>query len=118
MSKIRRLIYAGKDIRDVISDIEQLDSSESDLPKEILNKIQHHCLKQIERLNNASESSNPSESLQLIMNETDTFYRGTIEYLYKRISDGANSDVPVSSITNTLKKSTSAIDDLAKSLMN
>lgn len=116
MSKIRRLIYAGKDIRDVISDIEQLDSSESDLPKEILNKIQHHCLRQIERLNNASESSNPSESLQLIMNETDTFYRGTIEYLYKRISDGENSDVPVSSITNTLKKTTSAIDDLAKSL--
>ncbi len=116
MSKIRRLVYAGKNIRDVISDIEQLDNSESDLPREILKKIQHHCLMQIERLNNASESVNPTEALQLITKETDDFYRSTIEHLYKRISEGAFSDVPVSSITNTLKKTTSAIDDLSKSL--
>lgn len=116
MSKIRRLVYAGKDIRDIIADIEQLSNSEEDLPKEILEKIQSFSLKQIERLNEASRREDSTEHLNMIIKDCDHFYRKTIEDLYDQISKGINTDVPVSSITNAIKKTTAAIEDLALSL--
>lgn len=116
MSKIRRLIYAGKDIRDIISDIEQLSSAEEQIPKEILKKIQTFSLKQIERLNEASRHEGSTEHLNLIIKECDHFYRKTIEGLYDEIAKGSATDVPVSSITNTIKKTTAALEDLAISL--
>lgn len=116
MSKIRRLIYSGKDIRDIITDIEQLSQSEEKLPQEILLKIQSFSLKQIKRLNEASGVQAPNEYLNLVIKDCDQFYRTTIEELYDQISAGAVTDVPVSSITNTVKKTTAAIEDLAVSL--
>lgn len=116
MSKIRRLIYAGKDIRDIISDIEQLSSAEEQIPKEILKKLQTFSLKQIERLNEASRHEGSTEHLNLIIKECDHFYRKTIERLYDEIAKGSATDVPVSSITNTIKKTTAALEDLAISL--
>lgn len=116
MSKVRRLVYAGKDIRDIITDIEQLSTSEENLPVEILERIQSFCLKQIERLNEASRRQDSTEHLNIVVTECDQFYRTTIEYIYDQISKGVKTDVPVSSITNAIKKTTAAIEDLATSI--
>lgn len=116
MSKIRRLVYAGKDIRDIITDIELLSNAYEKLPSEILEKIQTFSLKQIERLNEALRKTDSDEHLNLILKECDIFYHTAIDYLYDQISDGVKTDVPVSSITNAIKKTVASIEDLTVSL--
>ena len=46
----------------------------------------------------------------------ELFYSKTIEHLYKSIKTQAKRDVPVSTITNAIKKTVSALEELAYSV--
>jgi len=49
--------------------------------------------------------------------ELEQFYNKTIEHLYKSIKTQAKRDVPVSTITNAIKKTVSALEELSYSVL-
>jgi phosphate:Na+ symporter len=116
MSRVRRMIYAGKDIRDVITDIEQLGTAEEDLPQNLLSDIQKFVEQQLSRLDEAVGNKSANEHLDMVVHESERYYRSTIDELYTKIREKQHTDVPVSTITNTIKKVTKSMSDLAIAL--
>lgn len=116
MSRVRRMIYAGKDIRDVITDIEQLGTAEEDLPQNLLSDIQKFVEQQLSRLDEAVGNESANEHLDMLVHESERYYRSTIDELYTKIREKQHTDVPVSTITNTIKKVTKSMSDLAIAL--
>ncbi len=115
MDKMRRMIYAAKDIKDIIPNINQMAESGEELPLEILRRLQHFTREQIsltEELATGFPSGGFPPGLQ---KRYDLFYGSAIDYLYREVSPESKPGIPVSSMTNAIKKTVVAMEYLSLS---
>jgi phosphate:Na+ symporter len=118
MHKLRSMINAAKNIKDVIQNIKDMDESEDELAHEILKQLQEFSLQKIQELNRYVTMNEDTEPAAGWQKEYENFYNKTIEYLYKNINTKTKRDVPVSSMTNAIKKTVSSLEELALSASN
>lgn len=116
MLKLRAMITAAKNIKDVVPNIRQMDESEDAAALEILKQLQDFTIQKIAELKEAEQHHEKMKPEAEWHREFELFYSKTIEHLYKSIKTQAKRDVPVSTITNTIKKTVSALEELAYSV--
>ncbi|MDR9455904.1 MAG: Na/Pi symporter [Salegentibacter sp.] len=122
MMGLRSMIYGAKDIKDVMHNIRFILDSDDKLGTEILKMLSNHMsirLKEIrdfiiaEEVEPELQASLPTEWLK----ENEDFYNATINYLYEHLTHRGKNAVPVSTLTNVIKQSHSALDNLCSSII-
>jgi len=118
MIKTRALITAAKNIKDVVVNIRQMDESEDEATHEILKQLQEFTSRKIAELKKYESEQEAVIPLTEWHNEFELFYNITIENLYKSIKTNVKRDVPASTITNAIKKTVSALEELTLAVSN
>jgi phosphate:Na+ symporter len=118
MLKLRAMISAAKNIKDVVQNIRQIDESEDVAAREILKQLQEFTARKTAELKQYESDRERVKPETEWHNEFELFYNKTIENLYRSIKTQAKRDVPVSTITNAIKKTVSALEELAHAVSN
>jgi phosphate:Na+ symporter len=118
MMSLRSMIYSAKNIKDVISNIKEIDESEDALAQEILVKLQEFSTEKLTMLSSLFEQHEyKSDTLEFHL-DFEKFYNQTVAFLYKNIKQQSKKTVPVSTTTNAIRKTVSALEDLASAVAN
>jgi phosphate:Na+ symporter len=112
MLKLRAMITAAKNLKDVIENIRQMAESEDAATQEILKQLQEFASGKSAELKKYESDQQAVIAATDQHNELELFYNKTIENLYKSIKLNAKRDVPASTITNAIKKTVSALEEL------
>jgi phosphate:Na+ symporter len=118
MLKLRAMITAAKNIKDVFENIRQIDESEDVTAHEILKRLQDFTLLKTDELKYYKSEEEIVKPEKEWLNEFEQFYNKTVEHLYKSIKTQVKRDVPVSTITNAIKKTVSALEELSSSVLD
>lgn len=116
MFKLRSMINAAKNIKDVIQNIKEIDESEDELAHEILLRLQKFSLQKTELLDQYVNMKDDGKTIGDWLSEYEGFYNKTLEYLYINLNTKTNRDVQVSSITNAIRKTVSSIEELTQAV--
>ncbi|MDP2237733.1 MAG: Na/Pi symporter [Bacteroidales bacterium] len=116
--RLRSMVIAAKNIKDVIPNIKEMSQSEDGLSIEVLKRIQDFAVRNLNNLSNQAQQGMGKEEISELQSEYENFYISTIDFLYKNIPDKALRGVSVSSITNAIKKTVSALEELVSSVNN
>lgn len=117
MLRLRAMISAAKNIKDVVENIRQIDESEDFAAQEILKLLQEFTSQKTAELKHYETEQGEVKPVTEWHYELERFYNTTIEHLYKSIKTQAKRDVPVSTITNAIKKTVSALEELSYSVL-
>jgi len=112
MLTIRAMITAAKNIKDVFLNIRQIDESEDIATREILKQLQEFALTKIDALRKFELDKENVIPVSEWQNEFDLFYNKAIENLYISVKTKAKREVPISTFSNAIKKTVSALEDL------
>ena len=112
MFKLRSMINAAKNIKDVIQNIREIEESEDELAQEILLQLQKFSMQKIDLLDQYVTMKGDGKIIGGWQSEYEGFYNKTLEYLYSNLNTKINRDVQVSSIANAIKKTVSSIEEL------
>lgn len=118
MIRLRSMIIAAKNIKDVIPNIKEMSQSEDNLALEILNRLQDFALQNLNKLNQLGKQKINQKIIAELQSEYEKFYNSTIDFLYKSIANKTLKGISVSSITNAIKKTVSSLEDLTTSVLN
>lgn len=111
MHELRSMIYAAKNIKDVSQNIKVIDESDDPLAREVLKRMQGFVHETIQKLSADFESNALTHKPDFGF---ERFYSATVEYLYANAGMGIKGEVPVSTITNLIKKVVASMEDLAR----
>lgn len=114
--RVRSMIIAAKNIKDVIPNIKEMSDSEDPVAVEILGRLQDFAVMNLNRLSNQAPEGMGREEISQLQREYEDFYILTVNYLYKNIPPKAQLSVSVSSITNAIRKIVSALEELITSV--
>lgn len=112
MLKIRAMITAAKNIKNMFPNIRQIDESEDIATREILKQLQEFALTKIDALRKFESDQENVIPVSEWQNEFDLFYNKAIENLHISVKTKAKRDVPISTFSNAIKKTVSALEDL------
>ncbi|KUG23015.1 sodium-dependent phosphate transporter [hydrocarbon metagenome] len=118
MIRLRSMIIAAKNIKDVIPNIKEMSQSEDKLALEVFKRLQDFALQNLNKINQLSNQEIDQKIIADLQSEYEKFYNLTIDFLYKNIPDKALRGVSVSSVTNAIKKTVSSLEDLTTSVIN
>lgn len=113
MIRLRSLVYAAKNMKDIISNVKEILDSEEVLPIGILKKLQHFTTQKIEIFSAHISVENKENLHDNWTKALDLFYHKTIDDLYDQISIEDKPQISVSTITNVIKKTVSCLEELA-----
>jgi phosphate:Na+ symporter len=116
MNRLRSMAYSAKNIKDIIENIREIESSEDKLALKVLKKLQKFSLIQMNlfrdhMVSNGRIPINTDWEMELSM-----FYQDTIAYLYRKIGPEQERDIPVSTLNNVIKKTMQCLEELANSV--
>lgn len=114
MHKLRELIYAAKEIKDVHLNILSIHSSEDKVALEILSDLQQLVVEKIEELRGYIDSDIAQKPITEQQLDLSNFYKKTINKLYKTSYTGQN--VPISTLTNVIRKTIQSMENLSRSV--
>lgn len=114
--RVRSMIIAAKNIKDVIPNIKEMSDSEDPVAVEILGRLQDFAVKNLNKLSSQAPEGMGREEISKLQREYEDFYILTVNYLYKNIPPKAQLSVSVSSITNAIRKIVSALEELITSV--
>lgn len=113
MLSLRSLVYGAKDIKDVIHNIKYMAESEDPLALEVLNRLQifvkNHSEEMYKMVNKQKENI---KGMKEILDKNELFYEEMIAFLYENIKNHSKKGVPISTMTNVIKHSVSAMSNL------
>ncbi|MCE7054657.1 Na/Pi symporter [Algoriphagus sp. AGSA1] len=116
MLSLRSMVYGAKDIKDVAHNISFMSESEDPLAQEVLKRLQAFVKTQTEEVYNSNLTK---EDHKLYLNEgiakNEAFYEEMIAFLYENIKHHTKKGVPISTMTNVIKQTVSAMDNLCSS---
>ncbi|PIQ18311.1 MAG: sodium:phosphate symporter [Flavobacteriaceae bacterium CG18_big_fil_WC_8_21_14_2_50_34_36] len=113
MMTLRSLVYGVKDIKDVMHNIKFMMESEDELALEILNKLQVFVKMQMGIIHKCiTDNQKEPKKLIKVLEQNETFYEETIFLLYQNIKQHNKKGVPVSTMTNVIKQTVSAMNNL------
>lgn len=114
--RVRSMIIAAKNIKDVIPNIKEMADSEDPVAVEILGSLQNFAVKNLNKLSSQAPEGMGREEISRLQREYEDFYILTVNYLYKNIPPKAQLSVSVSSITNAIRKIVSTLEELITSV--
>ena len=113
MIRLRSLVYAAKNMKDIIANVKEIIDNEESLPIDILQKLQHFTKQKMEIFTAHITMENKDNLHEKWTRALDLFYHKTIDYLYDQISVEEKIQISVSTITNVIKKTVSCLEELA-----
>jgi phosphate:Na+ symporter len=116
--RLRSMIIAAKNIKDVIPNIKEMSQSEDSLAIEVLKRLRDFALQNLKTLNQLNKQGKNQEKTADLQSEYEKFYNLTVDFLFKSIRDKAPKGVSVSSITNAIKKIVSSLEELTNTVIN
>lgn len=116
MDQLRSMVYAAKTIKDIHFNIQDLEASSDKETQELLYNIQKFTALKLSEYNNYLQSQE-AHNLKIVWKHAiDKFYRENIEYIFKEISTKNKHGLPISTLTNVVKKATTTLDELSNAL--
>lgn len=113
MGKIRALVDAAKNIKDIVPNIREMKDSGKKLDKDILVKLQQFAVHKIEELDLYDKIPEQKKSLPYWQMEFEQFYEDLFSYFYEEVKNNTPHGALVSTISNAIKKTVSALEALA-----
>ena len=113
MVRLRSLVYAAKNMKDIIANIKELFENEDHLSKKILKKIRHISEEKLLVYSYHIDHEIKEDKNIEWHAELDVFYHHSIDYIYDRFSEVENGSVSVSTLTNVVKKTVSCLEEMA-----
>lgn len=116
MHQLRELIYAAKEMKDVHQNIHSIQISEDKVALEIFSDLQKLVTEKIGELTEYIGSDIVQKPITEQQLELGVFYQKMISKLYK--TTYASQTVPISTLTNVIRKTIQAMDNLSRSVCN
>lgn len=116
MLTLRTLIYAAKDLKDVMHNIREMEDSDSDLLKYFYKEIKDYTFDFMDELNRYMENPEEVGDLPKWLSHNEGVYNYWISDLYQRIQH-QKMDYPVSTLTNVMKQVISSMDNLSNAII-
>jgi len=116
MMALRFVLYGAKDIKDVMHNIKAVSEAEDIVGTEVLRKLQRFVKSRLDTIN--SHLDNNAEIPVHWQDENNKFYEEVIAYLYQNSHRQSNKEVSVSTMTNMIKQTVSAIDNLYQAFVH
>jgi phosphate:Na+ symporter len=118
MLSLRTLIYAAKDLKDVMHNIQDMENEDDLLAVDFYNELRDYYFGFIDKLNDyiKLETFNLEQEPDWI-SENARQYKKWIGSLYERIKI-TPSEFPVSTLTNVIKQVVSSLDNLGSSIIH
>lgn len=117
MLSLRSMVYGAKDIKDVAHNITYMTESEDPLALEVLSRLQEFVKTQTEEVyNNDLNREEYAVILKERIDRNEAFHEEMIAFLYENIKNHAKKGVPISTMTNVIKQTVSAMNNLCIAL--
>lgn len=113
MNKIRALVDAAKNVKDIVPNIREMKNSEKKLDLDILRKLQHFTAGKLDELEEYYKIPEQQKALPYWQMEIESFYQELISYLYGQVEKKVPHGAMVSTMTNAIKKNISSLESLA-----
>ena len=117
MLTLRTLIYAAKDIKDVMHNIREMEEHESRLVLYFYKEIKSYSFDFISELNKHLEKIDESNGLPRWLAHNEGVYNHWIAELYQKIQE-EDLDYPISTLTNVMKQVISSMDNLSSAVIH
>ncbi|MCX7958333.1 MAG: Na/Pi symporter [Deltaproteobacteria bacterium] len=115
MEKLRSVISAAKNIKDIAGNIREMEGSEDVLVHNILNMLRDFVLRTVKGHYPEELAESCIMTSENCYRNMEQFYRDTIEYLYKNLDTDKERDIPLSTITNVIRKTVSSVEEFSVS---
>ena len=111
MMSLRFVVYAAKDVKDVMHNIKSISEAEDPVGTEVLSRLQDFTKQHLDNISNHLDTtiSIPADDWQ---DENNRFYEETIAYLYQNSHKQRKGNISVSTMTNMIKQTVSSMDNL------
>jgi phosphate:Na+ symporter len=118
MLSLRTLVYAAKDLKDVMHNIQDLENEDDPLAVDFYNDLRDYSFGFIAKLNDYIKLETFKEEEEPAwIGENAKQYKKWIGTLYERIKISP-SEFPVSTLTNVIKQVVSCLDNLGSSIIH
>lgn len=116
MDQLRSMVYAAKTIKDIHYNIIDLESSSDESTTRLLHNIQKFTMLRLSEYSIWLEKEEARTMRIQWKEDIDKFYRESIEYIYKDIATRVKRGLPISTLTNIVKKSTTTLEEFSQAL--
>ncbi|MBK8079527.1 MAG: hypothetical protein IPK25_04095 [Saprospiraceae bacterium] len=113
MIRLRSLVYAAKNMKDIVVNVQNLEESEDILVKKLLERLRNFSVGKIEEYSAFILSENDENETEKWHNDLDVFYHETIDFLYDNISEKQMTEISVSTLSNIIKKTTGCLEEMS-----
>lgn len=114
MLTLRTMVYAAKDLKDVMHNIEDMADEDDPIAREYYEKLKNYTYDFIGRVKKYIHEEDPQSPAPDWVGDNAKQYKKWIHDLYERIKT-TTPEFPVSTLTNVIKQVISSLDNLGSS---
>jgi len=117
MLSLRAMIYSAKDMKDILHNIREMDTSGDELAVALLRKLSFHVqdsIADLERLLALEDCSKSKLQAWLYSNESTT--KEINFYLYQELRKNRVEGLPVSTLSNVIRQTSSSLQNLGEAV--
>lgn len=114
---LRTLVYAAKDIKDVMHNIREMEDEEDKLVKELYEELKNYSFEFLIKIKNYVKSVPDLSTLPNWIGENDKSYQAFISNLFLKVGK-KNPEIPISTLTNVIKQIISSLDNLGSAVIH
>jgi phosphate:Na+ symporter len=116
MDQLRSMVYAAKTIKDIHYNIKDLEALTDEPTEKLLHNLQKFTWLKLSEYSIWLEKEEARMMRVQWKDDIDKFYRESIEYIYKDIATRVKRGLPISTLTNIVKKSTTTLEEFSQAL--
>lgn len=113
MIRLRALVYAAKNMKDIINNVKDMDESDDVLANKILQRLRDFSQVKMTELSDHITMGKKEDKKAEWHQQLDIFYHETIDYLYDQLFEREMPSISVSTMTNVIKKTVSCLEEMA-----
>lgn len=117
MLSLRTMVFAAKDIKDVMHNIRDMEDEEDRVVVSLHGKIKSYIMEYLEKLNSYKKLEKTPDSEPNWITENSKQYKTWISDLYADIKSN-DLEFPVSTLNNVIKQVISCLDNLGSSVIH
>jgi len=118
MIALRSLVYGAKDIKDVAHNIKFIIDSEDPIALEVLDKLRTFVKNKIDEIHLYIDiDATQAPTLNQMLESNESFYNEMITFLYQNVKGLSKKGVQVSTITNVIRQTVSAMNHICQAFM-
>ncbi|AFL86033.1 Na+/phosphate symporter [Belliella baltica DSM 15883] len=116
MLALRTMVYASKDIKDVMHNIKEMQDTDDDQVKELLDFLKTFTYEQLNKMKTYIDANNQVDRSDWV-GMHDVVYQNTLNELYQNARKH-QPEIPISTLTNVIKQVISSLDNLGNSIIH